>query len=666
MSKDQDIEFNMTILGRTLEHMGVQMYKKRTSAIAELIANSWDAGAKNVHIELPNINTYSKSADQIVIQDDGSGMGKESIENKYLVIGRNRREEGDSGDHGRPVMGRKGIGKLAGFGISTKMEIITWTPESCIKFLMDIDQLKADAGKSQKKKIPGKIIPEPDFADTKSGTRVILKNLKHVTPLDPDTLHQSLARRFSRKVTGKMQIMINSEELQDLNLNTDYRVPAEGFLEEELSDGNVISYFYEFTKKPINNTEARGFTIYCRGKTAQAPNFYFGVEGTASGQHATKYLSGVIEADYLDSGTDSDSDLISTDRQEIDWEDNFTQPLHEFGEKITRKALREHSQKRGEDFKNVVLENENISERLQKLDKTSSIQAKKLFKVLGSAEPDPEKAVDLASSVLKAYEYQNFHDLLGDLETISDDPESLKTMLKYLQDWKVLESRTILEIIRGRLDILEKFQEMIIEDAPETAHKIGDDNFHDLLGGNPWILNPDWQVLDEEKQLSSKLKEWNFEDIDDRDKALRYDFFALSDTDLRAVIEIKRPGNALEHDDLQRLDKYAERLARAKSGNIKRVLIFSGNINFSDSTLENTKNRPDFDIRTWDQVLSKTEHSYEHYKAVLEGDIEDPGFHSKEKEVKETRRMLEKGIYRSQDDRSQGLGGQDVNYLEEE
>ncbi len=55
-------------------------------------------------------------------------------------------------------------------------------------------------------------------------------------------------------------------------------------------------------------------------------------------------------------------------------------------------------------------------------------------------------------------------------------------LLHHLGEWKVLESRAILEIVKGRLDIVEKFHEMIVNDASETARPVGADNMHDLLG----------------------------------------------------------------------------------------------------------------------------------------------------------------------------------------
>ena len=80
----------MAVLGRTLEHLGVQMYKQRPAALAELVANAWDADATRVWIEVPEGPVATTS--QITITDNGSGMTPDEVADLYLVIGRNRRE----------------------------------------------------------------------------------------------------------------------------------------------------------------------------------------------------------------------------------------------------------------------------------------------------------------------------------------------------------------------------------------------------------------------------------------------------------------------------------------------------------------------------------------------------------------------------------------------
>src|SRR3954462_15111949 len=98
MTVDATMErrFQITVMGRTLEHLGVQMYKRRDAALAELVANAWDAGASKVSIDLPAPSTYNRLTDSITIADDGIGMTDDELESDYLVIGRNRRAEGQA------------------------------------------------------------------------------------------------------------------------------------------------------------------------------------------------------------------------------------------------------------------------------------------------------------------------------------------------------------------------------------------------------------------------------------------------------------------------------------------------------------------------------------------------------------------------------------------
>ena len=123
-------ELVLTFAGNIVKHLGVQMYAGRpVPAIAELISNAWDADAKQVEVQLPLDEAWSPgNAKQIIeVCDNGNGMTWEMVRDAYLDVGRDRREveKTDRSPGGRLLQGRKGVGKLAGFGIADIVEVQT-------------------------------------------------------------------------------------------------------------------------------------------------------------------------------------------------------------------------------------------------------------------------------------------------------------------------------------------------------------------------------------------------------------------------------------------------------------------------------------------------------------------------------------------------------------
>ena len=651
-------QFYIKVLGRTLVHLGVQNYKQRNVAIAELVANCWDAGANNVYIDAPLDQAYDRDKSEITIRDDGSGMDEDEVQDAYLVIGRNRRDDGGLMAGKRKVMGRKGIGKLAGFGVAAKMRVVTWKSGKAAELELDVSALKKKDNEAGNIPIPGRIGVEIP-AETETGTIITLTSLKHKTPLDIGGLREALARRFSRTVRGQMAIILNDEPIGEPSIDFEYREPAEDYATEEIDGGGLVKYFFGFSKSLIKSKELRGFTVYVNGKTAQAPPFFFDVEGTASGQHGTRYVSGAIEADFLDRGTDDDSDLVSTDRQEIDWDAEESQSFREWGDALSRRVLREWADRKGKQMEDWVSSREDFKSRIAVLESPSRDQVSKFLKVLGQAEPEEERAIELADSLIRAFEYRHFHDVIADIEAVSDDPEELGNLLSNLAQWKVLESRAILEVIKGRLNVIEKFHQMLVQDAPETAPKVGMDNLHDLIAGFPWLLNPDYQVLSEEKTVTKQLREWHCEEITDEEERGRYDFLALYDESRLVVIEIKRSGHPVTLDDLQRLERYRERLAAARSG-LYMMMICGTEPSVTAETKAAWDEREDGEIRLWNEVYERGLRRYKHYEAVLEGNVKHDDFARKEAEVAQARGVLEEGaVYRGPAKRAKGLGPQD-------
>lgn len=101
-------EFRFNISLSVLNHLGRNLYRNFITVLGEAISNSWDAEAKNVHINIDREKNF------LVIKDDGVGMDSSDFQNKFLRIGYSKRKEGATAtESGRPYIGRKGIGKLA-------------------------------------------------------------------------------------------------------------------------------------------------------------------------------------------------------------------------------------------------------------------------------------------------------------------------------------------------------------------------------------------------------------------------------------------------------------------------------------------------------------------------------------------------------------------------
>lgn len=114
-------EYLLNVDPRILELLGPNLYTNIYYVLAELIANAYDADAKNVYI--------IANKDDIRVEDDGHGMSydKGDVANYLNVAGVSRTKEDDSFTRSgtRRKMGRKGVGKLAALSVSENVDILT-------------------------------------------------------------------------------------------------------------------------------------------------------------------------------------------------------------------------------------------------------------------------------------------------------------------------------------------------------------------------------------------------------------------------------------------------------------------------------------------------------------------------------------------------------------
>ncbi|MCF7789582.1 MAG: hypothetical protein K9N47_25890 [Prosthecobacter sp.] len=341
--------------------------------------------------------------------------------------------------------------------------------------------------------------------------------------------------------------------------------------------------------------------------------------------------------------------------------------LKEWGDKLTRRLLIQCAELKGNELKKWVLEEPDLKARLTRLDRSTVAEVSKFLVILGQRAPhgDP-RTKELADSLIRAYEFRNFHDVVEDINNVAADPAKLEELLFRLHDWKVLESRAILEIVKGRLAIIERLRNMVIDNRPETPAKATQenprrDNLHDLFADYPWLFNPEWQVFAEEKSIGAKLREWGVAEISEDMAAKRVDFLALhKDVDMLVIIELKRPDHPVDLGELQRLQRYQNELGRAYQ-NCLAVLVHEGEINIRASALNSFEKSDSFKLVKWSELFKQASRFYSHYKAVLDGDVTDPGFSRKQNEVLRTRDILTTDTaHRGQEARAKGIGDTEV------
>jgi len=322
-----------------IEHLGIKLYQnKPANVLAELVANCWDADAENVWVDVQP-GTAAQNA-YIAVADDGTGMTLPTINERYLVIGKAKRKNPkDKSPGGRSPMGRKGIGKLAPFGIATRVDVATLADGKLNWFTLELAGLKKAGAEGRyepdfpAEEAPGDQDPVGGDAAVRShittflnkvrakghGTLVLMTGLTPNEFPDRAATVAGLSRRFTVILArSDFQVHVGGKKIEEVEALPEFelRIPeGAGSTLTENVDGKQVRYWAGFFEKAGPTTDEAGVGVFVHGKIAQDRPFFFRATGKEVFQ---RYLYAVVEADWLD---ELEEDLVSTDRTSIDWDD---------------------------------------------------------------------------------------------------------------------------------------------------------------------------------------------------------------------------------------------------------------------------------------------------------------------------------------------------------
>ena len=620
--------------GRVIEHLGIQMYQSPVSAIAELVANAWDADATSVEIELPQSLTDTDAT--FMIRDDGVGMTFEECQDFYLAVGRNRRGEETEGQTagGRPVLGRKGIGKFAGFGIASLMTVATVsraTGERTV-FRLDLDALTADDKPSTSRKEIDVVeyAPSAEGRNDKHGTSITLSKLTiHRAPSE-NRFRTSMARRFLlHQGQADFKVSVQGEPLPqsydvagfEYQFPKDLPEPIDGVAIDkdgcgiEAVDGNEIRWRFLFQKDTIDEEELKGIAVFAGGKLAQRP-FLFNLTGGMTGQHGAEYLAGQVVADFIDR---LPADLIATERQRVNWDRGETAPLLAWGQSRLRHAFKVWAKLRGE-AKTRRLEDRltGFANRLERLPKHERRIVKRALTSLGAIPTLSEGQFDdLGQAVLGAWEQGRLKDLIAEIARSEDLDES--ALLDVLVEARVLTALQTVEVVRTKLEAIQGLRKRIEEKELENAVR-------DFIAGSPWLISPEWDTFTKEHGLRHVIEQAaNSAQLSADIYKGRVDLTMSSGQHL-LVLEFVRPGLAVDWDHLSRFELYvrsiSSRISPATGIRFRQVTgyIIADRLEKKPEFIAKIKamERDDMYALDWHALLNRAEASWRDFLSILQ------------------------------------------------
>ena len=650
-------KYTMRISRLTIDKLGIQMYDRVSAVLAELIANSYDADAENVEITLPfgrylarkMMGQMEDQGFEIVIEDDGSGMTAQEVNEHYLNVGYNRRVGRNelTPKHQRKVMGRKGIGKLAPFGICHEVEVIsaggvrTANGYPVSNLILDLDDIlneKMDADGNIEPYHPQPGQNDGTYAGS-TGTKLILRRFDRRRVPTGEELDRQLAARFGLSQNNwnvRLEDSTRENETVELGtLNVDFmdgtRIDVDNRPVKVGDDYYPVSGWVAYAKDPYKDEVMAGVRIYARGKIV-AQTRDFDIKTGFTGEFKMRsYLTGAIHAEWLDE-TD---DLIRTDRQDIIWNSDVGSALREWGHELLKELAAKAESSAGRRVWDLFLEISGLQARLERAlpndrdVRESVIRTARSMVTRADRDSirDPEFVERVVNLAFTLGPHRTLLDTLDEIASKATGP--IEAIVDLFERARVVEMYSLGQVARERVEAVQQLRRLVSE---PSAHER---QLQRLVEKAPWILYPDWTPLSFNQTLAStrlNFESWysaSYQEeistsaIDDPTK--QPDFVMLNHIGSLEVIEIKRPQHALTDAEFDRAFGYlvAVRNFIDNTTEVKmafpnaKLTIVCDSLNLSDLQKNTIRTDTDVSHKTWHDLLQATDRSHEDFLTVV-------------------------------------------------
>ncbi len=561
MASTRDAPYSLSIDLNVLQHLGIYLYSNVPAVLSEVVANAWDADATEVDIVIES------DEPQITITDNGIGMTRDDVNNRYLHVGYQKRDQPGGGvtAMGRPVMGRKGIGKLSLFSTANIVDLQTIKDGQRNALRMKLSDIEALIRKNPNATYNPQPLPTDQLTFDR-GTTIVLRALKKSVSQTPAALRRRIARRFSilgDKWNFKVRVNGDPIGLADRDYfhkiqylwhygddarnyvseckNLEYEEARSGIVDE--SKGYMIRGWIGTAHNSGNlregNESLNKISILVRGKLAQEDV----LETFTEGGVYSKYVIGEIDADFLD--LDDKDDIATTSRQHIIEDDDRYQSLRQFLEPELKNIQAQWTTLRKDTGVKKAEEIPAIKEWMAQLGHDDRVRAGKLFGRINQLdfETEADRRELFVHGVL-AFEHLRYKSQLDALDELT--PGNLGALSRAFLNLDDIEASLYHQIVKGRVSFIEALSELVDENAKEKL-------IQEHLFEHLWLLDNSWERAAGSDYMEQRLIK-EFEEVDvhlnDNERMGRVDIKYKTAAGKHIIVELKRPERVITQGEL--------------------------------------------------------------------------------------------------------------------
>ncbi|KKO45526.1 hypothetical protein WG68_10370 [Arsukibacterium ikkense] len=540
------------------DYVGPKMATDPITAVVELIANSWDAGARNVYIDWPISGKESFS-----LADDGHGLTAFDFSNRWTQLSYNRlRGQGESVEiptdnsikNNRIAYGRNGKGRFSAFCF-TEQEYFVETKRdlehNCFAVRMSSGEQPFKYNKVNLPR-PSKLIHQHH------GTTVFVNSLKHIG-ITEGKVRSEIGLRFLTDPDFKVKLNGKTIKFNDIDKS---KVKELSF---EFSGNTVIIKAIQ-TDKSDKTTQQHGIAWHANGRlVGQCSWNGFRNDSILDGRTSfAKSYTFIVDATLLVEAIKSDWSGFETTDYALNFYDLVKSTISEYLQGFSR-AHRIETTRRLRDNNRVTLDKVGLIGNSRWNSFIEKVQ--EMCPRINDQELDAVACI-LANLEASTYQYSLVHKLK---EFTSNQLDDFKVLL---DEWNLSSAKAVLDEVKSRLTLVEAIREKV-----RNTNTLEVQELQPLFKKGLWIFGPEFESIEYSSNEGMTRVIVDLFKLEKSGSRNRPDFIILKDSTVSLhgcyeyddsgfeigvkkviIVELKKPGIPLGDKEKAQCWKYAKEL----------------------------------------------------------------------------------------------------------